>query len=209
MKLNAKINQIDSYNKSQISIIKKILFIILIGIHIIIFGCFLFISHQNLLLTIFESAFLFCLVSGTLYTFLVKKPYYFYFYLGIVVASIVVAFILPISLIILIPELILLYILTLRGPSRGEIYAKMRSSKKVNLPYHDPAQTHLYGTRPGYSAFKMDEVWNPDSTKHMVDEEKELSLKKKYSMWKIAIISFICTIGFLITSIQSLILYFS
>jgi len=85
----------------------------------------------------------------------------------------------------------------------------MKASKQQHLPYYDLAVTRMYGMAPGYPAVKMDEVWNPDSTKPIIDEEKEISIKKKYSKWKITVISFICSFGFLICSIMSLILYFS
>lgn len=124
------------------------------------------------------------------------------------VASIVVIVLFPISLVVLIPELIFLYVLTLRGPSPGQIYNKMKVSKQQHLPYYDLAVTRMYGMSPGYPGVKMDEVWNPDSTKPISEGEKDISYKGKYSMWKVGVINLVCTIGFLITSIYSLILYF-
>lgn len=84
----------------------------------------------------------------------------------------------------------------------------MKASKQQHLPYYDLAVTRMYGMAPGYPGVKMDEVWNPDSTKTTVDEEKVISIKKKQSMWKITMISLICTISFSICSIESLIIYF-
>jgi hypothetical protein len=82
----------------------------------------------------------------------------------------------------------------------------MKASKQMHLPYYDLAVTRMYGMSPGYPGVKMDEVWNPDSTNPIM--ERDITLKEKHSKWKITFISFICTIGFLTTSIVSLILYF-
>ncbi|MFX0033959.1 MAG: hypothetical protein ACFE8E_08005 [Candidatus Hodarchaeota archaeon] len=109
---------------------------------------------------------------------------------------------------LLIPELVFLYLLTLRGPSPGQMYTRMKASKQQHLPYYDLAVTRMYGMAPGYPGVKMDEVWNPDSTKPIDDEEKVISIKKKQSMWKVTMISLICTISFSICSIESLIIYF-
>ena len=125
-----------------------------------------------------------------------------------IITAIIVAIIIPISLLVLIPEIVVLYLLTLRGPSPGQIYHRMKASKQTHLPYYDLAVTRMYGMSPGYPGVKMDEVWNPDSTIQITNKEKEGDINRKYSMWKITILSIICTFGFLITSIQSLILYF-
>ncbi|MFX1497961.1 MAG: hypothetical protein ACFFBH_10565 [Promethearchaeota archaeon] len=195
------------------SLIKRILFLILIGIHAVLFVFFLIISNPNLLLTTLESSFFFILVSGALYTFFIKNPYYLQFYIGIIVATIVVAIVIPISLVVLIPELIFLIVLATRGPSSGQIYINMKASKQERLPYYDQTSVRMYNMflgppTSGTLGFRMDEIWNPDSNKSTGDEKKELYLKKKYMMWKITVISLFCTIGFLTTSIMSLILHF-
>lgn len=202
-----KIKKMNRDTRFHISLIKTIIFMILIGIHAFLFGYFLYISYESIFLTLFESIFSIFLVSGTLITFFLKNPYYFYFYIGIVFGTLTVIIIIPISLLIVIPELAFLYILTLRGPSPGQIYSRMKASKQVGLFYHDPAVI-LSDMAPGYSGLKMNEVWNPDSTKPIIEGERSLSLDKKFSKWKIGVISFISTNGFIITSIMSEILYF-
>jgi hypothetical protein len=185
------------------------LYFILIGLHTVLFGYFLYFTFNNVIITIMAAISALFLISTALYAFLTKKSYYFYFFIGIVITNIAVVFVIPLGLVIIIPELIFLYILTLRGPSPGQIYTRMKASKQVNLayPYHDPAVTRMYGMAPGYPGLKMDEVWNPDSTKPMI--AKNEYIEKGNSMWKIQFGAFILTISFLICGIISLFYFFS
>ena len=86
------------------------------------------------------------------------------------------------------------------GLEQGSTYYKMRVDKKANLFQHDPAVTHLRSEVHPYLAFRMDEVWNPDSSLPNRSEEKQLE-KKTFSM-NMQILSFsltiVCLISFII-----------
>ncbi|MFX1526545.1 MAG: hypothetical protein ACFFB4_03150 [Promethearchaeota archaeon] len=120
---------------------------------------------------------------------------------------------LPLTLIILIPEIIFLTSLILKGPSSGQIYNRMKVSKDSRLPYYDHSTVRMYNLSvgpptSGAIGFRMDEIWNPDSSFPIKEEELDTTYKKKYSKFKITIISSFSTIGFVTTSIMSLILHF-
>ncbi len=103
------------------------------------------------------------------------------------------------------PPLIILFILMLRGLDTGTSYYKMRVNKKANLFQHDPAVTNLRSGAPKSVAFRMDEVWNPDSTVPM--PKTDVSLDK--SNLKIQIITFLLTIVFFICSVNSVYIFYS
>lgn len=190
---DSKITEKNNGKISQNLIFKKILFILLIGINVAFFVFFLIISHQNFILTLLESFFSLFLFVGVLYIFLRNNPYYFYVFIGIFICSIIVSFPLPLILIIVIPEFIYLYYLSQRRFTAIRVLAKMRYQRRALS----------YGLR-------MNQTWDPKNiSKHLqeVEENKKL-LYKKYSMCKIVIFTIICTVGFLITSIQAVILYF-
>jgi len=100
------------------------------------------------------------------------------------------------SAILIVPELIILSILTLLGLDTGTSYYKMRVNKKANLFHHDPAVTNLRSGTPKSLAFRMDEVWNPDSTLPMPNTD--VSLDK--SNVKMQVITFLITIVYFISS---------
>ncbi|MFW9947870.1 MAG: hypothetical protein ACFFDX_13685 [Candidatus Odinarchaeota archaeon] len=190
---NSKIREEKKEKTSRNLIIKKILFLLLVGINIGFFVYFLFISHQNLVLTLVESIISLFLFTGVIYIFFRDNPYYFYIFIGIFICSIIVSFPIPIMLIIVIPEFIYLYYISQRSFSAARVLAKMRWERKALA----------YGLR-------MTHTWDPKNiSKHLqqVEENKKL-LYEKYSMRKIVIFTVICTIGFLITSIQAVVLYF-
>lgn len=186
---------------------------ILIGIHGILFGLFLLISHQIFILTLIEIISITILILGSLIFFFTKNDYYLYFFTGIIISSIVISFVLPLTLIIIIPEIIFLASLTLKGPNFVQRYNRMKISKDSRLPYYDHSTVRMYNLSfgpptSGTLGFRMDEIWNPDSAKSLRDEKEDAIPKNKYSMWKIITTSLVCTIGFLTTSLVSLIIFF-
>ena len=76
----------------------------------------------------------------------------------------------------------------------------MRVNKTANLFQHDPAVTNLRSGAPKAVAFKMEEVWNPDSTVPMPNTDPSLD----ESNLKMQIITFLLTIVYFICSVISL-----
>lgn len=190
--------------KILISILKKVIYIILIGFHAFLFGYFLYFTYQNIILVIISSIFIASIIFLALYSFLTKKPYYFYFFIGIVIDSIFLIFVFHLTLLVIVPEIVILYLLTIRGPTRSEVYLKTRVKKQSETFHHDPAVSHLYSAVPKSMAFKMDDVWNPDSTKPNGKNNKNL---KNY--WKIYATIFILVLSFSICAIYTLIYFYS
>jgi hypothetical protein len=110
-----------------------------------------------------------------------------------------VIFVVIFSAILIVPELIILSIFMLIGLDTGTSYYKMRVNKKANLFHHDPAVTNLRSGTPKSLAFRMDEVWNPDSTLPMPNTD--VSLDK--SNGKMQIITFLITIVYFFCSVFS------
>jgi hypothetical protein len=101
------------------------------------------------------------------YAFITSKTYYYYFYIALIISSIPLIFNIPLSGFLIIPEFIILIILLLNGLEQGSNYYKMKVNKRDNVFHHDPGFTHLtvsQGSVPMASSFRMDEVWNPDSS---------------------------------------------
>jgi len=95
---------------------------------------------------------------------------------------------------LIVPELIILVILMLLGLDEGtSYYYKTRVDKKANLFQHDPAVTNLRSGAPKSVAFRMNEVWNPDSTLPMPNIDGSLD---KGNL-KMQLITFLLTIVFL------------
>jgi hypothetical protein len=110
-------------------------------------------------------------------------------------------FIVHLSAILIVPELIiltillfngLLTILLFNGLEQGSVYYKMRVNKKANLFQHDPAVTNLRGPVAPYLAFRMDEVWNPNGALPIRSEDE--LLEKETSNVKMLSLSFLLTI---------------
>jgi len=96
-------------------------------------------------------------------------------------------------------------ILLINGLEQGETYYKMRVDKRANLFQHDPAVTHLRSGVPAQLAFRMDEVWNPDSTLPMPN----IGASLEKSNIKMQIITFLLTIVFFICSVISVYNFYS
>ena len=191
--------------KGKIHILKDIIYITLLVIHAILFAYFLYYAFLNYIITVISSLTIVSLVTLAFYSFLTTKSYYYYFYIGIIICSFSIIFIVPLSAILIVPELIILVILMLRGLDTGTIYYKMRVNKKANLFQHDPAVTNLRSGAPKSVAFKMDEVWNPDSTMPMPNTD--VSLDK--SNLKMQILTFLLTIVYFICSVISVYIFYS
>ena len=188
--------------KGKTSILKNIIYLTLLGIHAFLFVYFLYNTFFNYIIIIISSLTIVSLITLALYSFLTTKSYYYYFYIGIIICSAPIIFIVPLSAVLIVPELIILLILMLLGLDEDpSYYYKMRVNKKANLFQHDPAVTNFYSATPKALAFRMDEVWNPDSTLHM--PKIDVCLKKNNLKVKMQIITFLLTIVYFICSIIS------
>ena len=188
--------------KGKSSILKNIIYLTLLGIHAFLFVYFLYNTFLNYIIIIISSLTIVSLITLAFYSFLSTKSYYYYFYIGIIICSAPIIFIVPLSAILIVPELIILVILMLRGIDEGtSYYYKMRVNKKANLFQHDPAVTNFRSATPKSLAFRMDEVWNPDNTLPM--PKSDVCLKKNNLKVKMQIITFLLTIVYFICSVIS------
>jgi len=178
--------------KGKLSTLKNFVYLMILGLHAFLFAYFIFNTLPDYVITIISSLSIASLIILGFYSFLTTKSYYYYFYIGIIISSFPLIFIVQFSAILIIPELIILSILLINGLEQGSVYYKMRVNKKANLFQHDPAVTHLRSGVPAYLAFRMDEVWNPDSSIPLKSENKGLE-KKSFNI-KMQILSFLLTI---------------
>jgi len=191
--------------KGKIHILKDIIYITLLVIHAILFAYFLYYAFLNYIITVISSLTIVSLVTLAFYSFLTTKSYYYYFYIAIIICSFPIIFIIQLSAVLIVPELVILMILLINGLEQGEMYYKMRVDKKANLFQHDPAVTHLRSGVPSPLAFRMDEVWNPDSTLPMPNIDGSLD---KGNL-KIQLITFLLTIVFFVCSVISVYNFYS
>ena len=149
------------------------------------------------------------------YSFITNRSYYYYFFIGIIISSVPIIPVIYLIAFLIIPELIILVILLLNGLEQGPNYYKMRVDKKAYILQHDPALTYYrspfqLGKERSPVAipltFRMDEVWNPDSSIPLKSEDK--NIEKKMFNLKIQLIVFLLTIVCLIFSIISAVIYF-
>ena len=181
------------------SIIKNIIVLIILALHAFFYAWFLNYSWFNYILFTISLISFISLICLALLSFLNTKPHFFHFYIGIIISSIPLTFIISFSSILIVPEVIILIILFIRGTDSSEEYLRMRVKKNANLFQHDPAVTRLYAATPLNLAYKMDVVWNPDSTVH-ISNDKELLEMKTFSL-KMQLISLIFTFLYLACSI--------
>ena len=183
--------------KGKTSILKNIIYLMLLGIHAFLFVYFLYNTFLNYIMTIISSIAIVSLITLAFYSFLTSKSYYFHFYIGIIMCSFPVMFVVIFSAILIVPELTILSIFILMGLDTGTSYYKMRVNKKANLFHHDPAVTNLRSGTPKSLAFRMDEVWNPDSTlpNHTADLSLDkTNVKMQIITFSLTIVSFICSV---------------
>ena len=178
--------------KGKLSILKNLAYVIILGFHTYLIAYFLYYVFLNYILTAIIAFSFSCLIIFAFYTFLTSKSYYYYFYIGIIVSCIPMIFVIYLSALFIVPEFIIILILLSKGLEQGSNYYKMLVNKKANVMHHDPGVTHLRS--PGYlpTAFRMDEVWNPDSSVPLKGEDK--NLEKKVFNVKIQVFIFILTV---------------
>ena len=186
--------------KEKTSILKNIIYLTILGIHAFLFVYFLYNTFLNYIIIVISSLTVVSLITLAFYSFLTTKSYYYYFYIGIIICSAPIIFIVPLSAILIVPELIIIVIsMLLRLDEGTSYYYKSRVNKKANLFQHDPAVTNLRSGAPKSVAFRMDEVWNPDSTMPMPNTDVRLDK----SNLKMQIITFLLTIVYFICSVIS------
>ena len=191
--------------KGKKSILKNIIYLTILGVHTFLFVYFLYSTFLNYIILIISSLTIVSLIILAFYSFLTTKSYYYYPYIGIIISSFPIIFTVVLSRILIVPELTVLFILALRGLDTGTSYYKSRVNKRANLFHHDPAVTNLRSGAPKSVAFRMDEVWNPDSTLPMPNTD--VSLNK--NNLKMQIITFFLTIVFFIFSVISVYIFYS
>ena len=177
--------------KGKLSTLKNFIYLMILGLHSFLFAYFIYNTLPDYVITIITSLSIASLIILGLYSFLTSKSYYYYFYIGIIISSVPLIFIVHLSAILIFPELIILIILLLNGLEQGSVYYKLRVDKKANLFQHDPAVTHLRSRVYATTAFRMDEVWNPGSMLPIRSEDKLLG--KKTSNMKMQLVSFLLT----------------
>ncbi len=178
--------------KGKLSTLKNITYLMILGLHTFYFACFICNTLPDYVITIISSLSFASLIILGFYSFLTTKFYYYYFYIGIIISSFPVMFIVHLSAILIVPELIILTILLFNGLEQGSVYYKMRVNKKANLFQHDPAVTNLRSPVAPYLAFRMDEVWNPNGALPIRSEDE--LLEKETSNVKMLSLSFLLTI---------------
>ena len=187
--------------KEKASVLKNIIYLTVLVIHAFLFGYFLSITFLTYIIITLCSLTAVSLITLAFYSFLTTKSYYYYFYIGIIICSFPIIFIVPLSAILVVPELVILVILSAYGLDSGTTYYKMRVKKQANLFQHDPAVTNLLSGTPKALAFRMEEIWNPDSTIQLPNTD--VGFKKNNSRVKMQIITFLLTIIYFICSVIS------
>jgi len=187
--------------KEKASVLKNIIYLTVLVIHAFLFGYFLSITFLTYIIITLCSLTAVSLITLAFYSFLTTKSYYYYFYIGIIICSFPIIFIVPLSAILVVPELVILVILSAYGLDSGTTYYKMRVNKQMNLFQHDPAVTNLLSGTPKALAFRMEEIWNPDSTIQLPNTD--VGFKKNNSRVKMQIITFLLTIIYFICSVIS------
>jgi hypothetical protein len=177
--------------KGKLSTLNNIIYLMILGLHTFLFAYFIYNTLPDYVITIISSLSIASLIILGFYSFLTTKSYYYYFYIGIIISSFPVMFVVHLSAILIVPELIILTILLFNGQEQGSVYYKIRVDKKANLFQHDPAVTHSRRPDAPYLAFRMDEVWNPDST-HPIRSEDKL-LEKEASNVKMQLLGSLLT----------------
>ena len=199
--------------KGRLSFLKNFSYLMILGLHAFIFIYFLFNAFVNHVFTLLSSIAFISLIGVAFYTFIASKSYYYYFYIAIIISSIPIILVIPYSGFLIVPEVIIVVILLLNGLEQGSNYYKMRVNKKANVLHHDPGVTHLtysQGSVPMATSFRMDEVWNPDSSIPLKGEDKILESKTFNVKMQVvgAIITLICFTFSLVPAILSFKHYF-
>ena len=190
--------------KGKASILKNIIYLTVLGVHAFIFVYFLYYTFLNYIIIVISSLIVVSLITLAFYSFLTTKSYYYYVYIGIIICSAPIIFVVQLSNLLIVPELIILLVLLARGLDSGTIYYKMKIDKKASIMHHDPAVFNRYSrisVKPG----RMDEIWNPGSTVPMPNTDMILD-KSNLIM---QIITFVLTFVFFIYSVISVYIFYS
>lgn len=196
--------------KGKLSILKNSAYLIILGLHTFLYAYFLYYSWFNYVIFILSLTSLIGLISLAFYSFLASKPYFYHFYIGIIISSIPLAFVIIYSAFLIVPEVVILLILFFRGTDDSEKYIHTRINKKANLFQHDPATSSRYkysAPGPANLAVQMDIVWNPDGTIPL-ERETKMAEKRKIN-FKTQVIVFIIASVFFVCSVISVSNYFS
>ncbi|MHA1498919.1 MAG: hypothetical protein ACTSYF_14180 [Promethearchaeota archaeon] len=120
--------------KGKFSTLKNIIYLMILGLHAFLFAYFIYITLPDYVITIISSLSIASLIILGFYSFLTTKSYYFYFYIGIIISSTPLIFMVHLSAILIVPELIILFMLMYRGLTTGETYIKIYEAGLTNIP---------------------------------------------------------------------------
>lgn len=129
--INLKTRVNDSMFEGKFSMLRNLFYFMLLGLHASLFAFFFYYSWFNYIIIISSLSSL-GLVSLALYSFLTTKSYYYYFYIGIIISSIPLVFVIHLSAVLIVPELIILLMLMYRGLTEGETYIKTYETGMAN-----------------------------------------------------------------------------
>lgn len=172
--------------KGKVSFLKNLGYLLLLGLHVVIFIYFLLGTYLDYIPTILTSTSFINLVGLVLYSFLKSKTYYYYFYFYMIISSIPFILAFPISGYLIVPECIIIIILLLDRIEREPEYYKMRVNKNGNAFHFDPG-VGVNGT----IAFRMNEIWHPDNSIPLKSKDKKI--ESKTSKRKMQVIGFLIT----------------
>ncbi len=200
---NQKLEVNQNMFNGKVSILKNITYLSLLGIHTFLFLYFLYITFVNFTIIIISSLSIVTLITVAFYSFLTSKSYYYYFYIGIIICSFPIIAIVYLSAILIVPELVILLILSVNGVDDATIFQERRLNKQANLFQHDPAVAGMLNRNPSALSLRMEEVWNPNGTVPMLDTNVSLDKTKL----KMQIVTFLLTIIYFSCSVISVYLY--
>jgi hypothetical protein len=119
--------------EGKFSFLRNLFYLILLGLHTFLFAYFFYYTWFNYMIII-SSLSSIGLVGLALYSFFTTKSYYYYFYIGIILGSIPLVFVIYISAVLILPELIILFMLMYRGLTYGEPNIKVYEAGLINIP---------------------------------------------------------------------------
>jgi len=170
--------------KGKYSVLKNGVYLALLGVHAVLFIIFLSSVFLSYPVTIASSLTILCLEVLAFYSFLTNKSYYYYFYLGMIVCSFPVIFVVLYGAILVVPELIFLVVLLFYERGYSANNQKMRVSKKANF---------------FTIALRTGQVWNPGSSVQTPNTEVKINRGNII----MGIIAFLLTIVLFIGSMLS------
>ncbi len=182
--------------KGKLSTLKNFIYLMILGLHAFLFAYFFYYTWFNYMSIIISLSSV-GLVTLALYSFLTTKSYYYYFYFGIILGSIPLVFVIHISGVLIVPEVIILLMLMYRGLTIDETYIKIYEAGLTNIL---PTLTTVDVVPKDLS--KTKEVRNPESTTPIKNEDKNIEQKKQ--SLKMLAVNLLLTTTFFISSIISI-----